>query len=365
MTTDTDVRHMRHALALGARGQGRVAPRPSVGCVIVQDGRVVGRGVTEASPVRHGEVVALAQAGEQARGATAYVTLEPCSHQGATPPCADALIQAGVSRVVVALEDPDPRVAGQGLARLRAAGIDVDVGVLEDEARKAHAGFLTRISHGRPSLTLKLAMTLDGRIATASGESQWITGPLARREVHRLRMSHDAVLVGAGTAREDDPTLTVRGLGATSQPVRVVASRHMNLPFPSKLSNSIQDGPVWILHGPSVTDSAEAERWRACGAKCHAVQTAGGQLEPADMLRVLGEAGATRVFCEGGGTLAASFLGNGLVDDLIVFSAGVFIGAEGLPGIGALGLSALAEAPKFHLVDVRRVGGDILQHWRA
>ncbi len=215
---------MRQALTLGRRGLGRVAPWPSVGCVLVKGGRIVGRGTSDAVTLRHAERVALDQAGDAARGATAYVTLEPCSHHGRTPPCADALVAAGVARVVIAAGDPNPQVAGQGIARLRAAGIEVLTGVLEKEATEQHLGFFRVMTEGRPMLTLKLASTLDGRIATASGESRWITGPDARRAVHALRMSHDAVLVGGGTARADDPTLTVREMGADRQPVRIVAS---------------------------------------------------------------------------------------------------------------------------------------------
>ena len=210
-----DRRYMALALSLGARGLGQVWPNPAVGCVIVKDGRIVGRGRTAPGGRPHAEPQALAQAGAAARGATVYVTLEPCAHFGKTPPCARALIEAGVSRVVSALEDPDPRVDGGGHEMLRAAGIAVETGVMADEARAAQIGFLTRITQGRPMVTLKLASSFDGRIATAAGESQWITGPGARRMVHAMRMSHDAVLVGGGTARADDPMLTVRGMGAT------------------------------------------------------------------------------------------------------------------------------------------------------
>ena len=216
---------MAHALVLGARGLGQVWPWPSVGCVIVKDGRVVGRGTTDrADAYRHAEVVALQQAGSAAQGSTVYVTLEPCSHHGTTPPCATALIEAGVARVVVATGDPNPKVGGAGIQMLRDAGIAVDVGLMGDAARDQLGGFLSFLEQGRPLVTLKLAVTLDGRIATATGESRWITGEPARRVVHGMRMAHDAVLVGGGTARSDNPTLTVRDMGAKRQPVRVVAS---------------------------------------------------------------------------------------------------------------------------------------------
>ncbi len=358
----SDRRYMALALSLGRRGHGTTWPNPAVGCVIVKDGRIVGRGWTQPGGRPHAEVVALAQAGAAARGATAYVTLEPCSHHGKTPPCADALVSAGLARVVVALTDPDARVNGQGLARLREAGIEVTTGVLEDEARRDQAGFLSKVTRERPMLTLKLATSLDGRIATASGESQWITGPEARREVHALRMRHDAVMVGAGTARADDPSLTVRGMGAVQQPVRVVLARHLDLPEDSNLFRTAQDLPVWLLHG----DRAEAGRrahWSEAGARLIEVPVREGQLDTRAALEALGAAGLTRVFCEGGGGLAASLLMEDLVDDLIVFSAGIALGAEGWPALAALGISHLAEAPRFELVEARAVGGDVMQHW--
>ncbi|MEJ1990702.1 MAG: bifunctional diaminohydroxyphosphoribosylaminopyrimidine deaminase/5-amino-6-(5-phosphoribosylamino)uracil reductase RibD [Maritimibacter sp.] len=359
----SDQRYMKLALALGRRGHGNTWPNPAVGCVIVQSGRIVGRGWTQPGGRPHAEVVALAQAGEAARRATAYVTLEPCSHHGKTPPCADALVAAGVARVVVALGDPDPRVNGQGIARLRAAGIEVVTGVLEDQARRDQAGFLAKIEQKRPFVTLKLAISLDGRIATASGESQWITGPEARRHVHALRMRHDAVMVGAGTARADDPTLNVRDMGAKHQPVRVVLSRHLDLPEGSNLSRTASDVPVWLVHG----DRAEAARrayWQAAGAKLFEVPVSAGQVDVKSALEALAKAGLTRVFCEGGGGLAASLLEADLVDELIVFSAGIALGAEGWPALAALGISRLAEAPRFTLAEVKAVGGDVMQVWR-
>ncbi len=358
----SDQRYMKLALALGRRGHGNTWPNPAVGCVIVQSGRIVGRGWTQPGGRPHAEVVALAQAGEAARGATAYVTLEPCSHHGKTPPCADALVAAGVARVVVALGDPDPRVNGQGITRLRAAGIEVITGVLEDQARRDQAGFLAKIEQKRPFVTLKLAISLDGRIATASGESQWITGPEARRHVHALRMRHDAVMVGAGTARADDPTLNVRDMGAEHQPVRVVLSRNLDLPEDSNLSRTASDVPVWLVHG----DRAEAARrahWQAAGAKLFEVSVSAGQVDVKSALEALAKAGLTRVFCEGGGGLAASLLEADLVDELIVFSAGIALGAEGWPALAALGISRLAEAPRFTLAEVKAVGGDVMQVW--
>jgi len=360
----TDARFMALALALGARGQGACWPNPAVGCVIVQDGRIVGRGWTQPGGRPHAETEALAQAGAAAAGATAYVSLEPCAHHGKTPPCCDALVAAKVGRVVIALRDPDPRVNGRGAARVRAAGIAVTEGVLADRAEAVHVGFLKRQRAGRPAMTLKLAASFDGRIATASGESRWITGPEARRHVHLTRARHDAVLVGGGTARADDPMLSVRDLGLARQPVRIVAARRLDLPEDGRLAASAADAPLWLLHGPDAPTDRVA-RWQDRGARCMAVHPgADRQLDPLACLRALGSAGINTVFCEGGGALAASLLGAGLVDELIGYSAGVVLGAEGWPAFGAMGLSALALAPRFDLVDIRALGGDVLHHWR-
>lgn len=361
--SESDIRFMRLALSLGRRGLGRVAPWPSVGCVIVRDGRIVGRGTSDADTVRHAERVALDQAGDAARGATVYVTLEPCSHHGRTPPCADALIDALVARVVVATGDPNPQVAGQGLSRLRDAGIKVETGVLDAEARTHHAGFLLNVSEGRPFLTLKLACTLDGRIATASGDSRWITGPEARRVVHAMRMTHDAVLVGGGTARADNPTLTVRDMGVRRQPTRIVASRRLDLPWPSHLAETIADGPVWLAHGDGQADPHSAERWTSAGARLLPVPAGGEHLDPRALVETLAQQGLTRVLCEGGGSLAASLLLADLVDNLVIMSAGKVVGADGLPSVGAMGISALAGARRFDLAEARRVGPDVLHRW--
>ncbi|PWE35629.1 bifunctional diaminohydroxyphosphoribosylaminopyrimidine deaminase/5-amino-6-(5-phosphoribosylamino)uracil reductase RibD [Pelagicola sp. LXJ1103] len=358
-----DARFMRLALGLGRRGLGGVWPNPAVGCVIVQSGRIVGRGWTQPGGRPHAEPVALAQAGEAARGATAYVTLEPCAHHGQTPPCADALIAAGVVRVVVAAGDPDPRVSGRGIEMLRAAGIVVETGLCADEARADLGGFLSRVTAGRPEITLKLATSFDGRIATASGHSQWITGPEARRAVHAMRARHDAVMVGAGTVRADDPALTVRDMGVARQPVRVAVSRRLDLPLMSQLARTAREVPVWAAHGADA-DPALIEAWEGLGARLLPCAVAGGQLDMGSVLQALGVAGLTRVFCEGGGALAASLLSADLVDRLVGFTAGLSIGAEGLPGIGALGIAQLDEAPRFELQEVRPVGRDALHIWR-
>lgn len=349
---------------MGARGLGKVAPWPSVGCVLVKEGRVIARGTTCRQSHRHAEVVALDRAGDAARGATAYVTLEPCSHHGSTPPCADALVRAGVARVVVAVGDPNPQVNGQGLDRLRAAGVAVTTGVLEAEARQAHAGFFKVMQDGRPFVTLKLAASLDGRIATATGESKWITGPAARRLVHLERARHDGVLVGSGTVRADDPDLRHRDLGIGTQPVRIVLSRRLDIPLNSKLAASAGEAPLWLVHGADVAPEI-ANAWAGLGARLIPARPGRGrQLDMTGALEALAEAGLTRIYCEGGGAVAVSLMAAGLVDELHLFNAGKALGAEGQPMVGALGLDCLAEAPQFQLLEQRKVGVDLLSIWR-
>ncbi len=360
--SDTDKRYMALALSLGRRGQGRCWPNPSVGCVIVRDGRIVGRGWTQPGGRPHAEAEALVQAGSAAKGATAYVSLEPCAHHGRTPPCAQALIDAGVSRVVSALEDSDPRVAGQGFEMLREAGIEVTNGVLADQAARDHAGFFLKTEQSRPFVTLKLASSFDGRIATETGHSQWITGPESRRAVHAMRARHDAVMVGAGTARADDPSLTVRDLGVEHQPVRIVVSRHLDLPLLGQLARTASEVPVWLCHGPS-PDAERVRAWEGLGATLIPCALQDHQIDAADLLQQLGQAGLTRVFCEGGAALASSLLQADLVDELVGFTAGLAIGAEGLSAIGALGLETLTDAPRFDLIEVQSIGGDILHRW--
>ncbi len=352
---------MAHALALAARGLGRTWPNPAVGCVILRDGRILGRGWTQPGGRPHAERRALDQAGD-ARGATAYVTLEPCAHHGKTPPCAEALISAGIARVVTALTDPDPRVSGKGHAMLRAAGIAVTENVLADQARRLNAGFLKRVTQGLPFVTLKLATTLDGRIATASGESRWITGPQARRYVHGLRLNHDAVMVGSGTARADDPDLTARDMGATHQPLRILLDRTLSHSPDSRLGATARQHPVWVIHAADAPASAQAA-WSATGARLISCPAPGQRLDLTAALQGLAAEGVTRILSEGGGTVAAALIAQGLVDDLIHLTAGTLIGAEGTPALGPLGLTQLADAPRFHLHEQRRLGPDLLSHW--
>jgi len=357
VSADADRRFMALALTLAARGLGNVAPNPAVGCVIVQGSTIVGRGWTQPGGRPHAEAVALAQAGDLARGATAYVTLEPCAHHGVTPPCAAALIAAGVVRVVSGTTDPDARVSGRGHDLLRAHGVAVTEGVLEADAQDINTGFLSRVRRNRPWVTLKLALTLDGRIATASGASRWITGPEARRAVHMMRAHHDAVMVGIGTALADDPDLTVRDLGITRQPVRIVMDSRIRLSADSRLIRSISHAPVWICHtGP--LRAMPGARLIGCAAN------ADGSINLADALGRLSDAGLTRVFCEGGARLAAGLLAAGLVDDLVTMTAGRVFGAAGMPSIAALDDIRLPSVPDFALVETRKLGADFMQRWR-
>ncbi len=352
---------MSHALRLAARGLGQVWPNPAVGCVLVKDGQIIGRGHTQIGGRPHAEVMALRQAGAGAKGATAYVTLEPCAHHGQTPPCANVLISAGVARVVTALTDPDARVSGKGHAMLRAAGIDVREGVLGTEAAVLNTGFLRRVLHGTPHVTLKLALSLDGRIANAAGASRWITGPLARRAVHGLRAVHDAVMVGIGTALADDPDLTVRDMGALRQPLRIVIDSNLRLPPSSRLAHSARDVPVWVCHSKHARIPAY---FAEMGLHLIACETgADGRVDIHDALQRLGAAGLTRVFFEGGGMLAASLIAAGHAGQIVAFSAGHVFGSNGTPAVGPLIGGPTLIGPGYDLADAQIIGPDVMHVW--
>jgi diaminohydroxyphosphoribosylaminopyrimidine deaminase / 5-amino-6-(5-phosphoribosylamino)uracil reductase len=362
----SDLGAMRAALALARRGLGTVWPNPAVGCVIVNGGRVVGRGWTQPGGRPHGETEALRRAGEAARGATAYVSLEPCCHWGRTPPCVNALIDGGVRRVVVALEDPDPRVAGRGLRRLRDAGLTVGTGLCAAEAAEVNAGFLSRLALGRPLVTVKLATSLDGRIATASGESQWITGQPARERAHGMRASHDAIMVGPGTVVADDPQLTCRLPGLRHRsPVRVVIDRQLRIPQTARLATGAREVPTWILASPSA-DPARRAAFLERGVILIDVASDGeGQIDLAAALAALGERGITRLLVEGGAKLAAALFRVGLVDRIAWVHAPLLIGGDGVPALAGFGLAALGEAPDFERVSMEAVGADVLTILRA
>ncbi len=348
---------MRAALALARRSLGRTWPNPAVGCVIVKDGSVIARGRTRDGGRPHAEVEALSRAGEAARGATVYVTLEPCAHHGRTPPCAEALVKAGVAKVVSAVEDPDPRVKGEGHAILKAAGIAVEVGEGATEAARINEGFFLRVKEGRPLFHLKLATSLDGRIATASGDSKWITGEAARAHAHHLRARHDAILVGAGTARADDPELTVRLPGlAQYSPVRIVLDSNANLLPKSKLAQSARATPVWLV----CLEKAKTDALEKCGVEIVRLPT----MDATAVAQALGSRGLTRVLVEGGGEVAASFLKAGLVDRLSIYRAGIALGGDSRSAVADLGLDKVGFAPRFALESVRAVGADTLETWR-
>ena len=342
---------MTAALALASRNLGSTWPNPSVGCVIVRDGVVVGRGVTGPGGRPHGEAVALDMAGGRARGATVYVALEPCAHRRNGSSCSDSLVHAGVERVVVAMTDPDPRTSGRGIMRLREAGIDVDVGALAHEARDLHAGFTSRITTGRPLVTLKVAASLDGRIATATGESRWITGPQARRAAHGLRLDHDAILIGRETADIDDPLLTCRldGLEHRS-PVRIVADSNLSLARGSTLVASAGDVPTWIVCG---RDADEARKEALSEAHVDVIEVDrdhSGRVSLPAMMTALGSRGLTRVLVEGGAVLAGSLVRDGLVDRIAWFHAPVLLGHDASASLTGLDVKSLSDARRWRVL---------------
>ncbi len=356
---------MALALRLAGRGLGRTWPNPAVGCVVVKGGRVVGRGWTQPGGRPHAETEALRRAGAQALGAIAYVTLEPCAHYGRTPPCTMALIRAGVRRVVVATTDPDPRVDGRGIAQLRQAGVEVEFGLLQAEAEALNAGFRLKARAGRPLVTLKLATSLDGRIATRSGASQWLTGEPARARGHWLRATHDAIMVGSGTALADDPSLTCRlpGLEGRS-PVRVVLDGRLRLPATSRLAATAGEVPVWLFTRPGAAAGAPAAALRAGGSELIEVAAAAEQgLALAEVLATLAARGITRLLVEGGAELAAALLRAGLVDRLAWFQAPLVVGGDGRAAIAALGVDALAEAARFAPRGLQPLAQDRLQSY--
>lgn len=353
---------MAMALQLGARGLGQVAPNPAVGCVIVKDGAVVGRGFTAKGGRPHAETQALEQAGDAAQGATAYISLEPCSHQGKTPPCAQALIKAGIAKVVCPMEDPDPRVSGKGFAMLKAAGVEVKIGVMEKEAQDVHEGFLKRIKFGRPMFTLKIATTLDGRIATAKGESRWITGEAARAYVHALRVQHDAVMVGIGTALTDNPMLDCRLPGRSdASPIRLVVDRQLLLSPESVLAQTARATPTWLITQEKF-DKTKAAVLEKLGITLIPVPLDGeGYTNLSIAARKLGELGLTRILVEGGAHLAAALLREDVIDRVEWFTAPFVLGDTGRPALKDMGLATLKDAQRFKAIATRAYDEDTLQ----
>ncbi|MDB5575763.1 MAG: riboflavin biosynthesis protein RibD [Bradyrhizobium sp.] len=347
-----DQRFMALALSLGRRGQGRTWPNPAVGAVVVKDGVIVGRGWTQPGGRPHAEPEALARAGKAARGATLYVTLEPCSHFGKSPPCADAVIAAGIVRVVSAIEDPNPEVAGQGHAKLRAAGITVDIGTGAAEAARDHAGHFRRIRDKRPHVILKLAVSPDDKIAAAGHRPVAITGEAAKARVHLLRAQCDAILVGIGTVLSDDPMLTCRlpGMEARS-PVRVVLDRALRMPGTSQLVHSARETPLWVMTS-KLSEAPAAMKLGAAGAQVIRVPTTTTPppgLDLAAVLHALAEKGITRLLVEGGARVAASFVAADLADEVWLLRGASPVGADGVPALEALPLSAITQSPAFRL----------------
>jgi diaminohydroxyphosphoribosylaminopyrimidine deaminase/5-amino-6-(5-phosphoribosylamino)uracil reductase len=369
--TKHDRRFMAMALGLARRGMGNTWPNPAVGCVLVRPdlaggmdggGRVVGRGWTQPGGRPHAETEALGRAGDLARGATAYVTLEPCCHTGQTGPCTEALIKAGVRRVVIATTDPDDRVAGQGIAALEAAGIGVETGLGEAAALEINAGYFKRTGEGRPLVMLKAASSLDGRIAAAGGDSKWVTSAAARQRGHLMRAQSDAILVGIGTVLADDPELTCRLPGMENRsPARVVLDTHLKTPLNGKLVAGANDVPLWIVTVPDApADAAEALE-RAGAQVVRVAAGSDGRPDPAAVLDALAGAGITRLLVEGGGTVAAAFLKSGLVDRLAWFHAPVVVGSDGIPAVAPLAVATMSDALRFERLAMEQVGEDILE----
>jgi len=363
--TDSDERFMRRALALAARGEGRVEPNPMVGCVVVRGGRVVAEGYHRRFGGPHAEIAALRRAGDAARGATAYVTLEPCAHSGKTPPCADALIDAGVHCVIAAVTDPCCMVNGRGFRRLRNAGVEVRCGLLADDARRLMAPYLHRIDTGRPWVIAKWAQSLDGKIATHTAQSQWITSPASRTRVHRLRGRVDAILTGVNTVLADDCELTARQIRPRRVARRVVLDADLRTPTTARVVQTAREVPTTVFTTRRAAGRT-AGRYERLGVEIVAVPGPGGRLDLPTVLRELGSRGVTNVLVEAGGTLLGSFFDQQLINEAVVFVAPILIGGLGAPGpLGGQGISTLEQAPRPQLVETRRCGPDTMYRLRV
>lgn len=359
-----DVQMMQYALRLAGQGLGRCWPNPSVGCVLVKHGQVIAAARTGDGGRPHAEALALQIAGSEARNATAYISLEPCAHHGQTPPCAQTLINAGISRVVIACGDSDPRVSGKGAAMLQDAGIAVDKGVLEAEALRINAGFFSRIHHNRPLLAMKLATSLDGRITNGKGQSQWITGPEARNHAHSLRARYDAILTGIGTVLADNPALTCRlsGMGKLS-PVRVILDSQLRLPLESRLLETIDQAPIWVMTASD--DSDKKNRLEAMGAKVAQVDSGNRGIGIQAAMAWLAGQGITRVLSEGGAALNGSLWESGLVEKLYWFRAPVVLGDTGAPALACAVDVAPSDLQRLMREDTIPLGSDLLEIYSA
>jgi diaminohydroxyphosphoribosylaminopyrimidine deaminase/5-amino-6-(5-phosphoribosylamino)uracil reductase len=351
--TDDDRRHMARALELAALGMDTTTPNPRVGCVLVREGVVVGEGWHRRAGEPHAEVHALEAAGAAAPGATAYVSLEPCSHHGRTPPCAEALVRAGVARVVAAMADPNPRVAGTGLERLRAAGIAVQCGLFETEARELNVGFVSRMTRGRPWLRVKIAASLDGKTALPNGASQWITGPEARRDGHRWRARSCAILTGIGTLRDDDPRLTVRDVPAERQPLRVVVDSRLRIPLDARI---LEGGGVVVA--TALRDDARTAALVSAGAAVWVLPDAGGKVDLAALMRRLAHEGVNEVLAEAGINLHSALFAAGLVDELVLYYAPRLLGDAARGMLALPPAEAVAAMPELAVREVTAFGPD-------
>src|SRR5271165_1762088 len=358
---DDDRRWMEAALNLGERSLGLAAPNPSVGAILVKEGAVVGRAATAPGGRPHAEPLAIAEAGEAARGATLYVTLEPCSHTGTSPPCADTVIAAGIARVVSAMEDPNPKVGGQGHARLRAAGIRVDVGPGADQARRDHRGHILRVTEGRPCVTLKLAETADGFASGGPRDPRLrITGQIANLRVQIMRATHEAIMIGVETALADDPALTVRLAGLDRKPWRVVLDTNLRLPTGSRLARGARDLPTLAICGSEAPKEA-ASRLADCGVVIEPVGLdPEGHVDLRQALRALAAKGVTRVFSEGGPTIAGRLIALGLADDVVLITAEKPLGRPGLPSLSDEARAALLDPRRYAPVDRVTYGPDVM-----
>jgi len=362
--TTIDEKWMRVAISLSRRNKGSTWPNPHVGCLIIKDKQVIGRGWTAKTGRPHAETQALIEAGKNAKGSTVYVTLEPCAHIGHTKPCVESLINAKVKRVVVSTRDLDPRVSGLGIKMLKNAGIQVDEGIMEHDSIYEHTGFFNRILNGMPQITLKLASSIDGRIADKDNQSKWITSKKSRKLTHLYRMQNDAVMIGAGTAEFDDPSLNVRHIKTIQQPARIILDSHLRTSVQTKIFRSLRDFKTFVCCLKSVKPNL-IKKWKDNGAhviKCES--TFDGKIDLKSALSNLGKLGLNNIFCEGGSTLATNLINNNLVDQFILIKSGLLIGSDGKSVIGKFPKTPFTKLPKLNLIETYRYGDDSISIWR-